>query len=163
MRRLRAADEPDFVALMTDSATTTEFMFDEGQKTIAGARAFFRAITGSYATPSPYFLLVICRRDDPRIIGLCGISNLPGDRIRDCFCCLEIAARGEGYATEAITGLVDYCFRHDIASEFHLYIDARNHRSIRLAERLGCDVRGPQAHPVTGDSCLLYVWRLSRQ
>jgi RimJ/RimL family protein N-acetyltransferase len=157
LRPLGPTDERAFVDFMTDVSTTTEFMFVDEQKTSSGARAFFGSILASYETSSPYLLFAILARHGASPFGLCGISPLPGYRVFECFCCLKSESRGHGYATEALERLVAYCLQKGIADEFHCYINPRNERSLRLAERLGYERRGMSPHPLTGERCVMYV------
>jgi ribosomal-protein-serine acetyltransferase len=49
---------------------------------------------------------------------------------------IRTSAEGKGYMTEALTLLIDYLFESQKAKRVMLRIDARNTRSIALAERL---------------------------
>ncbi len=51
---------------------------------------------------------------------------------------------GQGYVTEAVRGIVDFAARELGAKRLHLYIDARNQRSRRVAERAGFQLEGRQ-------------------
>lgn len=157
VRRLVPGDREAFLALMTGAENTSEFMFSDDHKSETGALALFQSVLSSYSTDSPYFLLAICQRSADGLIGLCGISNLPDVGAHEPFCCLARDRRGKGYATDAITALIDHCFRENVVSEFRVHINPNNHRSILMARRLHFRYAGEARHPTTGEDSEMYA------
>lgn len=156
LRRFRE-DEPEvFVGFLTRVENTTEFMFSDAQKTEHGASVFFTAIMAAYNTNAPYFLLAITLRTSGLFIGMCGISSLPESGVFEPFCCLSSTQRGNGYAMDAMTALIDHCFARKLVNEFRAYINSTNERSTRMAERLGFHFMMKAKHPLSGDASSLY-------
>lgn len=66
---------------------------------------------------------------------------------------------GQGYALEAATAALAFARQLGLASLVS-YVDPDNHRSARLAERLGA-VRDPAAATPNGDPCLVFRYALA--
>lgn len=159
IRPFRPDDRDAFVAFMTDAETTSEFMFADHHKTAKGAPAFFDEIVASYTTQSPYFLYALSLQGSGGFVGVCGVSQLPGDGALECMVCLKPGSRGHGYATEAVRALIDHCFCEYPIEEFSAYISPRNHRSVAVARRLGMRYVGRGRHPIHGDESVVYRMR----
>lgn len=88
--------------------------------------------------------LAIERRDQPGLLGDCGfclraLPALPADTARQAEIGFSLSPKhqGEGYATEAVSAVVDFLFQ-DLGVERVIAItDSRNTRSQALLERLG--------------------------
>jgi len=156
IRPLRKDEEATFVAFMTDEETTTSFMFEAGQKTEAGARAFLAEIVSSYETDVPFFVCAISAREVDEFVGLCGLSPLAEANTFECFVCLSPRCRGRGYATESVAALIRYGFAEYPIDAFRVYIDPGNARSVALAERLRMRCLGPARHPMHGHASVVY-------
>jgi RimJ/RimL family protein N-acetyltransferase len=93
----------------------------------------------------------VTRRDDPAPIGMVGclrMDDWPEDEI-GWF--LWDGAEGRGYATEAARAARDCAYGRFGWRTAVSYIDAGNHRSIRVAERLGAIPEPGAPHP-NGDA-----------
>lgn len=155
-------DREAFVAFMTCSGNTGRFMFSDEQKSPSGARSLFASVINSYGSSTPYFMLAILDRASGRLIGICGLSGLPGAAlVFEPFCCLAVAARGKGYATHAMEAMIDDCFARKVVNEFRVYIDSANQLSARMAHRLKFRFVIRERHPMHGDECDVYVMRAS--
>ena len=152
------AEADAFIAFMTDKKTT-EFMFRDEQKTEKGAREFLDGIIASYSSETPYFFYAIRRNNVDGFVGTCGVSGLPDEGVWEPFCCLLPDCRCRGYATEALSALLDYCFSNYPVREFRAYVHPGNPRSPSLAERLGMTFAGRGNHPVYGDDSKVYSLR----
>jgi len=101
------------------------FLFSEISKTEPG-------------NPGEWFQIAIERKDDPGIIGDCGFEIKKYDRQQaEIGFSFALPFQKQGFATEAVRGLLDYLF-----SSFNLHrviaiCDVENHPSVRLLERLG--------------------------
>ena len=84
------------------------------------------------------FQFAILTKNENRLIGDLGIIFTGHERMQvEVGCTLNKTFQGKGYATEALTAMVNYFFmtlkKHRIVAS----IDPRNTASIRLIERLG--------------------------
>lgn len=160
VRPLRAGDEPDFVALMTDRAAV-RFMFTDDQKTEAGAREFFIEIMESYMKDAQYGVLAMQAADSDEFMGLCGVSGSPAPETLELFCCLAPRYRGRGFATRALE-LVMRGDRWTVGRKDLLaYVDPANAAGQALAERIGLRRVGRERHPIHGDDCILFSTQLA--
>lgn len=89
-------------------------------------------------TPGEWYQIAVERKDHPGIIGDCGFEIKRYDRQQaEIGFSFSQQFQKQGYATEAVRGLLDYLF-----SSFNLHrviatCDADNQASVRLLERLG--------------------------
>lgn len=82
----------------------------------------------------------------PALLGIIGLSPLeekaPGAPL-SLYYRLAPAAQGRGFATEAVTALLDHHELGPRGRELLIVTDAANHRSLALAQRLGFDPAPP--------------------
>lgn len=89
-------------------------------------------------TPGEWYQIAIERKDHPGIIGDCGFEIKRYDRLQaEIGFSFAQQFQKQGYATEAVKGLIDYLF-----STFNLHriiaiCDIENQASVRLLGRLG--------------------------
>jgi RimJ/RimL family protein N-acetyltransferase len=95
----------------------------------------------------------VTRRGSDAPIGLVGGLKLENWPEREIGWFLWDGAEGRGYATEAARAALDHAFGALGWPTAVSYIDTDNHRSIRVAERLGAKVDPDADHP--GDDPLL--------
>jgi ribosomal-protein-alanine N-acetyltransferase len=85
-----------------------------------------------------YGIWPVVHKGDHRVIGQCGITQIPG-----CEPDVEIgwffnrAYQGKGYATEAARAVMEYAFAELHIARLYALIDRFNAPSIALANRLG--------------------------
>jgi ribosomal-protein-alanine N-acetyltransferase len=72
-------------------------------------------------------------------------------------------AWGEGFATEACRWLVDALRERFVLDEIRASVDVRNHRSLRILERLGFDRAGTDASELRGEATTDFHYRLARE
>lgn len=89
------------------------------------------------------------------LAGYCGLNAPPEYPERELGWVLLEGFEGKGYAFEAATLARAFAFETLGWSGCVSYIDPENHRSIRLAERLGAVLDKNAATP-NGDPCLVY-------
>jgi len=155
IRPFKWVDLPGFISFMTGETTTRHLMFTEDQKTVDGARTLLESIITSYAGESPIFACAITLDGDDHFIGSCGVSPI-SDGVFECYYSLLPSHWGNGYATEALKALLDYCFQDGSVKEVRAYVSPENCRSIRVAERTGMTYRGIQPHPIWENEGKLY-------
>lgn len=74
---------------------------------------------------------------DGGAVGTCGLSNIVGDSCEISYMVGAIAARGKGYATEAVKALTDVAFRELGVLRVDARILAHNAASMRVVEKCG--------------------------
>ena len=92
---------------------------------------------GSPGTPGKWFQWAIERRADAVLLGDCGLKTLDDPRLGEIGYTLGHAHHGQGYASEAVRALLTHAFEVLGMHRISASIDAENHASIALCERLG--------------------------
>lgn len=88
--------------------------------------------------PGTWAQWVMIRKDTQQLIGDIGIHFLLADSFQaELGCTLDHLHQGNGYATEALSEMINYLFGELNKHRIIASIDPRNHASIRLFERLG--------------------------
>lgn len=90
--------------------------------------------------PGTWFQMVVLERTTNRLIGDVGIHFLKSDTENkqvEIGYTLDREFRGKGYATEALTAVIDYLFHSLNKHRIVASIDPTNSASISLVERLG--------------------------
>jgi len=104
-----------------------------------------------------YGMFVYCERDTGRRLGMAGPLYPVGWAEPEIGWSLWSGAdEGRGYASEAVRATRDYTYRTLGWTTAISYIDPRNTRSIRLAERLGATPDASVAHPFGDNPCTTY-------
>ena len=89
------------------------------------------------ATPGVWTQLGIRTRDEARLIGDLGVHALGDDPTQvEIGFTLAPDAQGQGFATEAVSALLDHLFDTLGKERVRAHVDPRNAPSIRLLERL---------------------------
>lgn len=138
---LRPLAEPDlgaFAAYRSDPEVA-RYQTWTAPYSLERARRLLEEISrASPGTPGSWFQLVIERQGQPGIIGDCAFQILANDpRQAQIGFNLATAYQRQGYATEAVTGLLDYLFAEQHLHRVTATCDALNLSSARLLERLG--------------------------
>jgi len=89
--------------------------------------------------PGTWFQFALIEKNQNRLIGDIGIHflNSPDNLQAEIGCTLDKNHHKMGYATEALTVIVDFLFNRLNKHRIMASIDPRNEKSIRLVERLG--------------------------
>lgn len=84
-----------------------------------------------------YGLWAVCLKDNKKLIGRCGIQDREYNGVWEVELgyLLDSKAWGQGYATEAVTAVIDYAFNQLEISEIVAWIEPENERSIRVAKK----------------------------
>ena len=82
------------------------------------------------------------RKADGRLIGVCGLAlqTLPEGRYPEVGYRFAVSAWGQGFATEAARASVSWAWKNTNWGRVTAIIEPANHRSVRVAEKLGMAV-----------------------
>ena len=137
LRRATDADLSTFCRYRSDPEVAryqdwTEFPED------AGARFFAEQAMLHPGMPGTWFQMMIENAETGELIGDCGLKTM-GDDPRQVEIGFTLAQvhHGKGYATEAITRLLDYIFTDLCMHRVIAMANIRNTASVRLMERVG--------------------------
>jgi len=111
-------------------------------QTLKGTRDFLRSSCRDWGSGTEFGLPVFLK-DTSTLVGWMGLFRIDwsvprveiGYWVRKRF-------EGQGYITEALNAVTDYCAECLGARRVELHIDDRNERSIRVADRCGYDLEG---------------------
>jgi RimJ/RimL family protein N-acetyltransferase len=88
--------------------------------------------------PDTWFQLVIVKKDNGELIGDIGIHFLESESLQvEIGFTLNCEQHGKGFATEALTRILNFLFRKLNKHRVIASIDPRNEKSIKVVERLG--------------------------
>ena len=105
---------------------------------IDDAVAFIAGTAAQADIPDTWYQLGIFQKSNSSLIGDIGIHFLgKGGGNVELGCTLTPASQGQGYATEAVSAVIDYLFQSLGKRRAIFSIDPRNAPSRRLAARLG--------------------------
>jgi RimJ/RimL family protein N-acetyltransferase len=137
LRRVRDADLSTFCRYRSDPEVArfqdwTEFPEEAGRRFFAEQAELHPGVAGAW------FQMMIENAETGELIGDCGLKSM-GDDPRQVVIGYTLAPihQGKGYATEAITRLLDYIFTDLGKHRVTAMADTRNTRSVRLMERVG--------------------------
>jgi RimJ/RimL family protein N-acetyltransferase len=137
IRRFEATDVPAFAAYRS----VPEVARYQGWDTPFGekrARRFVAALATSHPdTPGEWFQFAVTETASGRLLGDVAAAPESDHRLARVGFTLAPDAQGRGFATEAVTALLDYLFhrrgKHRVAAD----CDPRNLASVALLERVG--------------------------
>lgn len=142
---IRPYDEKDFnsfISFMLNQTVTKFLNFTDEQKTPEGAKTLIQSITNSYNTQYSVFVLAITQKGNGIYIGSCGLSPIENGDGVECFYALLPQYWGNGYAIECVRKLFEYAFTELNLSKIVAYVNSRNTRSWKTAERVGMKYMG---------------------
>jgi len=164
LRRFRANDLDSFVAYRADPEVARyqswqNFTAEDGRSFIDDMAALHPDM------PGQWFQIAIELKATGEMIGDCALHTLadaPSEA--EIGFTLAPAFRGHGYATEAVTCLLNHVFGALRKRRAVAITDVRNIRSIAVLERLGFTRDPAPREPVTfkGEPCREYLYRLER-
>lgn len=108
--------------------------------TVDDIAAFIEKSSAEIDVPGTWFQLVIVERTSDRVIGDIGIHFLESDAENkqvEIGYTLDEDFRGKGFATEALTAVIDYLIHTLEKHRIIASVDPTNLNSIKLLERLG--------------------------
>lgn len=105
----------------------------------------------------------VFRKSDNYLIGYCGIQNATIDNTEEIELgyVFDSAEWGKGYALECSRFVLDYAVSEFELSRIVAAMDIKNHRSVRLAKKLGMQPEKRCIHH--GHDCILYVYDRAEQ
>lgn len=106
-------------------------------RNIQDAAGFLEDLASAPDLPGTWFQLALCLKEDGKIIGDMGLHFLEDGAQVEVGYTLDPDFQGKGYATEALTGVLDYLFfdlgKHRVTAS----LDPENRDSERLLMRTG--------------------------
>jgi aminoglycoside 6'-N-acetyltransferase len=138
LRRFRPADLPAFVAYRSDPAIARYQSWDAPYPREQAERMLAELAEQHPDTPGEYFQFAVALAGSGELIGDCMAHVLADDpRQAEIGFSFAAASQGRGYATEAVTRLLDYLFRERGKHRVTANCDDRNVRSAALLRRVG--------------------------
>jgi RimJ/RimL family protein N-acetyltransferase len=164
LRRLRASDLPAFCRYRADPAVARYQSWETFTRE-EGAR-FFEEQAGHHPDiPGTWFQMAVTLKQTGDLLGDLGLHTL-GDEPRQAEIgfTLAPAAQGKGFATEAVTCVLDYVFLRLGKHRVTALTDAENLPAQRVLERVGMRREGHFRQNVWfkgkwGDECLFAILR----
>lgn len=146
IRRFQMGDLDAFVTMRNDPEVAryqSWSMLDH-----AAAQVFITEMSNAEpGVPGDWFQFAIAERSTDKFIGDCALHVTPTDpRQAEIGFTLTRQAQGKGFATEAVSALLDYLFQEQAVERVIAICDVRNHGSYRLLERLGMRREGHTRH-----------------
>ena len=138
LRRFTPADAANFAAYRTDPEIARYQSWDTPY-TLEQALYFIHAIgSDEPGRPGEWFQVAIQLKSDPLLIGDCAFQILAEDpKQAEIGFTLAGGYHGQGYAAEAVQGLLAYLFTSFNLHRVRANCDVENTASARLLERVG--------------------------
>ncbi|HVR68004.1 MAG TPA: GNAT family N-acetyltransferase [Verrucomicrobiae bacterium] len=164
VRRFRSDDLDSFVAYRADP-DVARFQSWENFTRADGAAFIAEMLRQHPDTPGEWFQFAIELKSTGKMIGDCA-QHVFADRRTEAEIGFSLASayQGNGYAREALAGLLDYAFSVLKKSRIEALTDARNAKSIAVLERLGFMRDAAMREPVEykGEICSEFLYLLTR-
>jgi RimJ/RimL family protein N-acetyltransferase len=103
--------------------------------TVQEVEKFISKNPSKFNVTNSWFQLVILEKQSNCVIGDVGIHFIDDHQV-ELGCTLSKDKQGNGIATEALKGIVDFLFKELDKHRVLASLDPRNHQSIKLMERL---------------------------
>lgn len=138
LRNLQPADLPAFAAYRADPVVVRYQGFDVYTEAQAAAFIESQMAAPVPAAPGGWVQLAIARAEDDQLLGDCAL-HLYAHEPRMAEVGITLAARwqGQGYAREALLGLLRFCFEELDLHRVVALTDARNLPCVALLESAG--------------------------
>ena len=138
LRPFQETDLAAFAAYRSDPAVA-RYQSWTSPYTIDQAIAFFHEMELAQAgAPGTWYQFAVERQNQPGLIGDCAFQVFADDeRQAQIGFTFSPAYQKQGYATEAVMGLLDYLFSEMRLHRVTATCDIENEASVRLLERLG--------------------------
>lgn len=137
LRRFRVSDATDMFERWASDPDATRFLTFEPHKDVRASEGVIRSWIADYENPAHYVWAIALSEDSDRPIG--SIGGQP-DLQNNAMGLGYVIGRewwGNGYVTEAVARLVDYFFDDVHVNRIEIGCDPENHKSQRIAEKLG--------------------------
>lgn len=142
LRRFQPGDQDDVAELMSHEElfphTDGQSMDEESvREWLAGDAKI------TFTTPDQTFYLAVVRNDTDRVIGWVSLTvEAPLRHQASVFVVIAVAHQRQGYGTEALTGLLGFCFLGVHLHRVEGCCDNRNEAGPRLMEKAGMRYEG---------------------
>jgi RimJ/RimL family protein N-acetyltransferase len=135
LRHLQAADLPAFAAYRAEPEVARYQGFDPYTEAQAAAFITENAASPIPAPPGSWVQIAIARAEDDRLLGDCALHLSAAEpRQAEVGITLNPRWQGQGYAREALRGLLRFCFEELQLHRVVAITDVRNVASVRLLE-----------------------------
>lgn len=131
-----------FSNIMNDAQVSNNLKFVLKTEIGKNIEDLFHSIISSYNTSEQVVALEIIIKGSGNSIGFCGLTPVKDDRIVECFYALLPRFRGYGFAIEAMKKLIDYAFLKLNISKVNAFINPKNSKLWKVAERIGMKYMG---------------------
>jgi RimJ/RimL family protein N-acetyltransferase len=111
-------------------------------KSEKNAESLFKSIIVSYNSTTPILALLISNKESGVFIGTCGLFSLEGGNKAEIFYTVFPKYRKYGFAIEAVKRLLKYAFIVLNLSKIIAYINPKESRVWKVAERVGLKYMG---------------------
>jgi RimJ/RimL family protein N-acetyltransferase len=136
LRWLTRQDAPALLAVFGDPEVM-RFWTSPPLENLAGAEDLIEEIHALFGSRQ-LFQWGIALRETKEVLGTCTLFHLdPAHRRAEVGFALRRSAWGQGFATEAVGGLLRFAFETLDLHRIEADVDPRNERSLRLLERQG--------------------------
>jgi len=163
LRRLHLSDLPAFAEYRADPAVARYQGFDVFSEAEAAAFIESQAAVSVPAAPGEWVQLAIARADDDLLLGDCALHVQAYEpRFGEMGITLAPRWQGQGYAREALQGLLSYCFDVLALHRVIALADTRNLPCVALLEAVGMRREGHFLHNgwYKGEWCDEYQYAL---
>ncbi|GAB3300528.1 GNAT family N-acetyltransferase [Hymenobacter humi] len=138
LRRLQETDLPNFAEYRADPAVARFQGFDPYDLAQAAAFIAEQATAAVPAAPGAWVQLAIARATDDQLLGDCALHlHAHEPRIGEVGITLDPRWQGQGFAREAVRGLLGYCFEQLKLHRVIALTDTRNLPCVALLEGAG--------------------------
>ena len=162
IRRFHADDTEAFAGYRSDPDVAQYQSWND--YTLEDAKAFVREMASLHpGEPGEWFQFAAADLVSDTLLGDVALCVDVNDVARaELGFTLAPAHQGNGYATEAVRGVIAYAFdRLDVGTVFAI-ADARNGASIALLERIGMQLVSTQGALFKGERCEKHTYELPR-
>jgi ribosomal-protein-alanine N-acetyltransferase len=143
LRHLRPTDLSDFAAYRADPNVVRFQGFDAYTEAQAADFIASQAAAPVPAAPGQWVQLAIARAADNQLLGDCALHLYAHEpRIAEIGITLAAGWQGQGYAGEALRGLLGYCFDELMLHRVVALTDTRNLPCVALLEKVGMHREG---------------------
>lgn len=105
-----------------------------------------------------YGMAALCRRSDGAVLGFCGVVHPNLRPLGEIKYALARADWGQGYATEAVRGMLDYMAKHFSPTQIAATVNPAHLRSQQVLSKAGMLKGGVRAN-TDGSFTQLFWWR----
>lgn len=138
LRRFAPADLDAFVAYRSRPEVARYQSWDAPYPRAAGERFFSELASGHPDTPGEWYQFAVVLGQTGELVGDCAAQPRASDpRQVEIGFTIAPAHQGNGYATQAVRGLLGYLFWQRHKHRVSASCDPRNTASVRVLERLG--------------------------